>query len=69
MCLLDARRELAVARSWLSEVRLAGKNGWSEIAFWYSAYSTYGEAVEAAELAVEQAEERLAAELLSNAVE
>jgi hypothetical protein len=65
----DARREVAAARTWLTQLRFVGTRGWSEIASWYSVYPTYDEAVEAAELAVEQAEERLVAELSSNAVE
>jgi hypothetical protein len=65
----DARQNVAAARSWLAQLRFVGTRGWSEIASWYSAYPTHDEAVEAAELAVEQAKERLLAELSSNAVE
>ncbi len=65
MRLHEARRDVFSARSWLDLVRFVGKTGWSELAYWYEAYPTYDEAKEVAEVAVEQAEERLAAELLA----
>jgi hypothetical protein len=61
MCLHDARRDVTVARSLLTEVRSAGRRAWLEHTSQDSAYPTYVEALEAAEPAVEQAEERLAA--------
>jgi hypothetical protein len=67
MCLHDAWRDVTVARRSLTEVRSAGRRAWLvEHTSRDSAYPTYVEALEAAELAVDQAEERLAAELSSN---
>ena len=63
MRLHDARQDVFRAQSWRDVVRSVGNRGWSGFAEWSSAYPTYDEAVEAAEVALEQAEERLAAEL------
>jgi hypothetical protein len=63
-----ARREVAEAWSWVDKVRFVGRNGWPEVAEWYNAQATYEETLEAAEVAFEQAEERLATELMSSRI-
>jgi hypothetical protein len=59
------RREVAKARSRVEKLRFVGKGGWSEVVYSYDADATYEEALEAAEVALAQAEELLAAELTS----
>ena len=69
MRLHAARRDVHAAQGWLATIRSFGPKGWSRLADWSERYPTYEEALEAAELAFAQAEERLAAELIAELVE
>ncbi len=65
MQLHEAQRAVHAAQSWRDLLRFVGRRGWSGLAYWHSVYPTFEEALEAADIALEQAEERLAAELMA----